>query len=139
VYAGHHLLVFASTRNEGMPMVMMEAMCAGCAVIQTGSGGAFELAERASSPLFPKDHPFALSRLLSALEADRSRIADIALRGQQTVLRDFTFDQMMDKTCAALGTAVEHRRRRERHVPVTASHAVGCADERRLKAEPSHP
>jgi glycosyltransferase involved in cell wall biosynthesis len=30
-----------------MPMVVMEAMCAGCAVIQTASGGAIELAERA--------------------------------------------------------------------------------------------
>ena len=29
-----------------MPMVMMEAMCAGCAVPNTGSGGAIELAEQ---------------------------------------------------------------------------------------------
>ena len=50
VYAEHHVLVFASTRNEGMPMVMMEAMCAGCAVPNTGSGGAIELAEQARRP-----------------------------------------------------------------------------------------
>ena len=80
-------------------MVMMEAMCAGCAVPNTGSGGAIELSERAGTPLFPKDHPFALSRLLSALEKDRLRVAEIALRGQQTVLREFTINQMLEKTC----------------------------------------
>jgi glycogen synthase len=99
VYAAHHVLVFASVRNEGMPMVMMEAMCAGCAVPNTGSGGAIELSDRAGTPLFPKDHPFALNRLLSALEQDRQRVAEIALRGQQTVLREFTIDQMMERTC----------------------------------------
>jgi len=67
VYAAHHMLVFTSTRSEGMPMVMMEAMCAGCAVPNTGSGGAIELSDRAAAPLFPKDHTFALSRLLTSV------------------------------------------------------------------------
>jgi glycosyltransferase involved in cell wall biosynthesis len=98
VYAAHDALVFASTRNEGMPMVMMEAMCAGCAVPNTGSGGAIELADRAGTPLFPKDHPFALSRLLAALERDRDLLAEIALRGQQTVLREFTIERMLTRT-----------------------------------------
>lgn len=110
VFAAHHVLVFASTRNEGMPMVMMEAMCAGCAVPNTGSGGAIELSERAGTPLFPKDHPFALSRLLSALEKDRRRVAEIALQGQQTVLREFTIDQMLEKTCDVFTRAAAHRR-----------------------------
>jgi glycosyltransferase involved in cell wall biosynthesis len=102
VYAAHHMLVFASIRNEGMPMVMMEAMCAGCAVPNTGSGGAIELSERAGTPLFPKDHPYALSRLLLALEKDRRRLADIALAGQRAVLSEFTIDRMLSQTAAAL-------------------------------------
>lgn len=105
VYASHDVLVFASVRNEGMPMVMMEAMCAGCAVPNTGSGGSIELAERTGTPLFPKDHPFALSRLLSALESDRLRVADIALQGQRVVLRDFTIAKMLDATAAAFARA----------------------------------
>jgi glycosyltransferase involved in cell wall biosynthesis len=99
VYAAHDVLVFTSTMNEGMPMVMMEAMCSGCAVPNTGSGGAIELAEKADAPLFPKDHPFALGRLISALEKDRFRVAEIALRGQQTVLREFTIERMLERTC----------------------------------------
>jgi len=113
IYADHHMLVFASTRNEGMPMVMMEAMCAGCAVPNTGSGGAIELAERAETPLFPKDHPHALSRLLCALEKDRARVADIALRGQQTVLREFTIKQMMERTNAVFTNVANQRRTSE--------------------------
>jgi glycosyltransferase involved in cell wall biosynthesis len=105
VYGAHHALVFASVRDEGMPMVMMEAMCAGCAVPNTGSGGAIELAERAETPLFPKDHPFALSRLLSALESDRARVAEVALRGQQTVLNHFTIDRMLKQTAEAIARA----------------------------------
>jgi glycosyltransferase involved in cell wall biosynthesis len=87
-------------------MVMMEAMCAGCAVPNTGSGGAIELSDRAGAPLFPKDHPFALSRLLLALERDRRWLAEIALAGQRTVLRDFTIDRMLAETADALTRAV---------------------------------
>jgi glycosyltransferase involved in cell wall biosynthesis len=93
-----------------MPMVMMEAMCAGCAVPNTGSGGAIELSERAGAALFPKDHPFALSRLLSALEKDRRRVADMALRGQQTVLNEFVMDRMLEKTCEVFGRVARQRR-----------------------------
>jgi glycogen(starch) synthase len=106
VYAAHDVLVFASKRNEGMPMVMMEAMCAGCAVPNTGSGGAIELAERAGTPLFPKDHPFALSRLLVALERDRQRLAEVAIEGQRTVLRDFTITQMLEAAGASFSRVV---------------------------------
>jgi glycosyltransferase involved in cell wall biosynthesis len=105
VYAAHHAVVFASVLKEGMPMVMLEAMCAGCAVPNTGSGGAIELSDRAGAPLFPKDHPFALSRLLSALEKDRLWVAEIAKRGQESVIRDFSIDHMLEKTCEALSRA----------------------------------
>jgi len=96
VYRDHHVLVFPSTRKEGLPMTMMEAMCAGCAVITTGSGGAIELADPANLPLFPKDHPVALSRLLARLAADRELVYRVAMQGQRTVLAKFTFDKMME-------------------------------------------
>lgn len=97
VYQNAHALVFASTRREGLPLTMTEAMCAGCAVITTGSGGAIELADQADLPIFPKDHPVALSRLLVTLEANRGLVYQVAQRGQEVVLRKFTLQQMMDK------------------------------------------
>jgi glycosyltransferase involved in cell wall biosynthesis len=96
-----------------MPMVMMEAMCAGCAVPNTGSGGAIELSERAATPLFPKDHPFALARLLTTLERDRALVAEIAQRGQQTVLQSFTIDEMLNRTCDAFERVAGASRRVE--------------------------
>jgi spore coat protein SA len=95
VYQGHHVLVFASTRKEGLPMTMLEAMCAGCAVITTGSGGAIEIADSARLPIFPKDHPVALSRLMAKLVLDRELVFQTALRGQQEVLQNFTFARTM--------------------------------------------
>lgn len=97
VYGDHHVLVFPSTRKEGLPMTMMESMCAGCAVITTGSGGSIELADQAGLPVFPKDHPVALSRLLAKLATDREFVYRIALKGQQTVLAKFTFRRMMEE------------------------------------------
>ena len=95
VYQAHHVLVFASTRKEGLPMTMLEAMCGGCAVVTTGSGGAIEIAQNADLPIFPKDHPVALSRLIARLVLDRDLVFQIAMRAQQVVLQNFTFDRMM--------------------------------------------
>lgn len=114
IYAAHHLLVFPSMRLEGLPMVMMEAMCAGCAVATTGSGGAIELVEQAGAPLFPKDHPFALSRLLVALDQDRRRLAAIALAGQRLVRTEFTLGRMLARTADALLRCVRHDQTRDR-------------------------
>jgi glycogen(starch) synthase len=99
VYQGHHVLVFASTRKEGLPMTMVEALCAGCAVITTGSGGAIEIADIADLPVFPKDHPVALSRLIAKLVKDRELVYQIAKRGQEAVLREFTFARMAERIC----------------------------------------
>ena len=96
VYGAHHVLVSATNRAEGLPMAMMEAMCAGCAVITTGSGGAIEIAEAAGLPLFPKDDPESLSRLIARLAADPRWVFEVAIRGQEAVLEHFTFARMAD-------------------------------------------
>ena len=77
-------------------MSMMEAMCAGCAVITTGSGGAIEIADAAGLPLFPKDDPVSLGRLIARLAADPQWVFDVAMRGQAAVLKHFTFVRMAD-------------------------------------------
>jgi glycosyltransferase involved in cell wall biosynthesis len=102
VYRQHDLLVFPSIRAEGLPLTMVEAMLAGCAVITTGSGGAMEVAAPAALPLFPKNDATLLSELLTRLVADRRQVAEIALRGQQVALREFSFDRMMDRFQATL-------------------------------------
>jgi glycosyltransferase involved in cell wall biosynthesis len=104
VYAGHHVLVSATTRVEGLPLTMTEALCAGCAVITTGSGGAIELAEAAGLPIFPKDDAGSLSTLIAQLESDRAAAFAIAERGQQVVLERFTLARMNERIAALLAS-----------------------------------
>ena len=99
LYREHHVLIFPSLREEGLPLTIMEAMCAGCAVITTGSGGAKEIADIAHLPIFPKDHPVALSRLIAKLVNDREVVYQTAKRGQEVALREFSFARMTKLLC----------------------------------------
>lgn len=95
VYQDHDLLIFASVRPEGLGLVMIEALCAGCAVVTTGSGGAIEIADAAGLPVFPQEHPLALSRLLAKLITAPEIVSEIGSRGQQVVLDRFTHARKM--------------------------------------------
>ena len=107
VYRGHDVLVFPSTRAEGLPLTMVEAMLAGCAVVTTGSGGAMEIATRAGLPVFAGDDHASLARQLMSLLDDREQVARIAGRGQDVALRDFSFDVMMDRFTRMLRSVSE--------------------------------
>ena len=97
VYREHDVLVFTSTRPEGLGFVMVEAMLSGCGVLTTGSGGAMDVAIAAGLPLFPKDDSVALGRLLVRLVSDRPHLREIAARGQQVAQREFNADVMVDR------------------------------------------
>jgi glycogen synthase len=111
IYRDHDVLISASTRREGLPMNMMEALCAGCAVITTGSGGAIEIADLADLPIFPRDHPVALSRLIAKLVRDPELVSQIAQRGQEVVLCKFTFERMMQDFCNTVRVLCEREGR----------------------------
>jgi glycosyltransferase involved in cell wall biosynthesis len=102
VYASHDVLVFPSMRDEGLPLTIVEAMLAGCAVVTTGSGGAMEVARAADLPLFPKGDAVALSGLLAFLSAHPQKLRVLAARGQQVAARDFSFDRMLQRWLATL-------------------------------------
>ena len=97
IYKMHDLLVFPSTRGEGLPLVMAEAMVAGCAVITTGSGGAQEIAELAQLPVFPKEDSLALARLLESLVEQPERLRELAMNGQAVALRELTLEKMIEQ------------------------------------------
>jgi glycosyltransferase involved in cell wall biosynthesis len=103
LYKEHDLLVFPSMRDEGLPLTMVEAMLAGCAVVTTGSGGAMEVATAADLPLFPKGDAAALSRILAFMAAHPEQVREVASRGQNVAVRDFSFDRMMERWLATLG------------------------------------
>jgi glycogen synthase len=102
IYKSHDVLVFPSIRDEGLPLTMVEAMLAGCAVVTTGSGGAMEVATAAELPLFEKEDAVALSRILSRFVNRPDEVARVAARGQRSALSDFSFDHMMRRWLATL-------------------------------------
>ena len=101
-YEQHDVLVFPSMRDEGLPLTMVEAMLAGCAVVTTGSGGAMEVATAADLPLFPKGDAAALARLLESSIARPEAVRELALRGQRVALEEFGFEPMMERFTATL-------------------------------------
>ncbi len=102
LYTAHDLLVFPSMRDEGLPLTMVEAMLAGCAVVTTGSGGAMEVARAADLPLFPKGDVVALTRLLAFMMAHPEDVREVAERGQKVALTKFSVDRMMERWLATL-------------------------------------
>ena len=78
VYKTNDVLIFPSIRDEGLPLTMVEAMLAGCAVVTTGSGGAMEVATAAELPLFEKEDAVALSRILSRFVNRPDEVARVA-------------------------------------------------------------
>jgi glycosyltransferase involved in cell wall biosynthesis len=97
IYKSHHLLVFLSTREEGLPLVMVEAMLAGCAVVTTGSGGAMEIAELADLPVVSKGDSLELAKKLEGLIGQPETLRKLAARGQAIALREFSLDRMIGR------------------------------------------
>jgi glycosyltransferase involved in cell wall biosynthesis len=110
IYRCHDILVVPSIRMDGLPLRMIEAMLSGCAVITTGSGGAIEIARAADLPLFRKDNPPTLAKVLEQLIRDRKSLNRIARRGQSVALEQFTCDRMVDRLALAMRSLIQAKR-----------------------------
>ena len=113
IYRSHDVLISPSLRKEGLPLSMVEAMLSGCAVVTTGSGGAIEIAQLADLPLFPKGDAVALSRILESLIGNRQTLEQIARRGQNVALREFSSDRMMERFLITFQNLYEKTQKRE--------------------------
>ncbi|MDT7041521.1 glycosyltransferase [Candidatus Nitronereus thalassa] len=102
VYQEHDVLVFPSLRDEGLPLTMVEAMLAGCAVVTTGSGGAMEIAKLANLPLFSKGDSRALRDILEKFVLDRKSLHEVALEGQAVAIKEFSLDRMIERWSTTL-------------------------------------
>ena len=95
VLAGLDILVLTS-KSEGLPNTILEAMAAGIAVVSTRNGGADELIEDGrSGVLIEPQSPTALARALAALERDRECRAQIAAAGRSRAEREFSLQSMV--------------------------------------------
>lgn len=97
LHGRHDLLVFPTTRPEGLPLTMVEAMLSGCAVVTTPAGGAREVAELGDLPGFAYHDVEGLREHLARFVDDREELRRVATRGQQAALQYFDFDAMVDR------------------------------------------
>lgn len=111
IYKSHHLLLFMSMREEGLPLVMVEAMLAGCAVVTTGSGGAIEIAQLANLPLVEKGDVAGVAAVLTSYLDNPGALYKVAKRGQAIALQELTLTRMMERWQARLTKLVQAARR----------------------------
>jgi len=95
-------LYVASSRKEGLPPSMLEAMAAGLAVVATDVPGHRDLVVPGETGLLvaPED-PAALADAIAALLTDPARRKSLGQAGRERVRQEFSLRAMVDATAAA--------------------------------------
>lgn len=89
-------VVALTSRNEGTPVALIEALAAGRPVVATAVGGVpFVVRDGASGWLVPPGDPGAVSEALAACLGDRPEAARRAASGRAEVLERFTADRLV--------------------------------------------
>jgi glycosyltransferase involved in cell wall biosynthesis len=88
--------VFALTsRTEGLPLVIPEAMAAECAIVSSSVGGIPDVIEQDSTGvLFQSGDEAALVGLLRAFQSDPERVRRLGERGKQVAIERYSRDRM---------------------------------------------
>jgi glycosyltransferase involved in cell wall biosynthesis len=130
--------IFAlSSRREGLPYVVLEAMTAGLPVVATASSGVESLIEQGvNGAIVPPDHTQALAGALIELADDTERRVRYG-RASHNRASAFTVDRMVDRTLEAYMTARAStltRRGNDAGIAAPRSAAVGAAGDNELTA-----
>ena len=93
----HAFDVFAlSSRTEGLPLVVPEAMAAGLPIVTTGVGGLPGVVDDQVTGLVVPVDEHAMAAALATLEADRDRARAMGVRGRAVALTRFSSDRMVE-------------------------------------------
>ncbi len=93
----HAFDVFAlSSKSEGLPLVVPEAMSAGLPIVATAVGGLPSVVDEGETGLLvPVEQP-ALAAALARLERDRDLARAMGTRARQVALARYSHDRMVD-------------------------------------------
>lgn len=87
-----------STHYEGLPLVLIDYMAAGCAVVGSEASGVSDIIESgANGWLFPPGDDAALAKILTAVLAGGPAIEAVAARGQADAPARFSLERMLGR------------------------------------------
>jgi glycosyltransferase involved in cell wall biosynthesis len=110
VLAGVDVLALTS-RWEGLPNVVIEAMATGAVAVATDVGGCGELiASGETGVLVPPGEPEAVAAALLAVLAAPDRAAGVAVAARRRIEREFTLAAMVAKTTGVYEASLEAKR-----------------------------
>ena len=89
--------VFAlSSKTEGLPLVVPEAMAAGLPIVTTAVGGLPDVIDEGRTGLLVPVDEAALSSALASLANDRERARELGRRAREIALERYSHDRMVD-------------------------------------------
>ncbi len=101
-------LFILSSRREGFPLSILEAMRVGLPVVASDVGGVSEAVEEGQNGfLFPPGDADSLADQLRRLLKDPLLRKSMGLAGRESFLKNFTLDQMVEKTLAVYKSAAK--------------------------------
>lgn len=93
----HAFDVFAlSSKSEGLPLVVPEAMAAGLPIVTTGVGGLPSVVDDQTTGLVVPVDEHAFAAALATLEADRERARAMGAKARLVALARFSSNRMVD-------------------------------------------
>jgi glycosyltransferase involved in cell wall biosynthesis len=105
-----------SSRTEGTPIALLEAMNAGIPIVATSVGGVPDVVSSSHALLVPSEQPRMIAQALSELEREPLAAADRSMRARKRLLQSFSAATWLDAVDAvyhaARRSAAEGARRR---------------------------
>jgi glycosyltransferase involved in cell wall biosynthesis len=103
-------LVVLSSRTEGTPMVLLEAMSASVPVVATSVGGIPDVISQEEGVLVPPENPAALAAAIREVYMDKDAAAKRADAARARLAAEFSVEAWLDKYDGVYATLTGERR-----------------------------
>jgi glycosyltransferase involved in cell wall biosynthesis len=99
IIAALDIFILPSIASEATSQVIPQALAMGKPVIATDSGGLSEIIENEVTGLLisPKSHD-AIAHAIVRMAEHKEQAKEMAMRGRNKILRDYTFQKMIERT-----------------------------------------
>lgn len=101
-----------SSRTEGTPIALFEAMAAGVPIVATEVGGVPDVVSPREAELVPPENPVALATGLRAIHRDSAAAAAKACAARERLCREFQTEPWIERYDAVYHAALERARGR---------------------------